>query len=90
MKYLKEIQLNTEVWKEGNMFVSYAPQLDLSSCGNTVEDAKKNIKKALELFLQEAEKMGTVKQILAEAGFSAGKKSVAPEIVSFEKLSLAF
>jgi len=89
MKYIK-IQLNSEVWKEGNMYVSYIPQLDLSSCGKTIDEAKKNIREAVELFFEETQKMGTYQKILKEAGFSYDKKWKAPEIIAFEKLELAF
>lgn len=87
---IKNIQLNTEVWQEGNMYVSYVPQLDLSSCGKTVEEAKKNINKATKLFFQEAKRMGTLDDILEEAGFIFDKLWKAPEIVSFERMQLAF
>jgi len=62
MTTIKEIQLTTEIWKEGNMFVSYVPQLDVSSCGKTVDEARKNIREAAELFLEESEKAGTINQ----------------------------
>lgn len=90
MKDIK-IQLNTEVWKEGNIYISYVSQLDLSSCGNTVDEAKKNIKEAVELFFEETQKMGTYQNILKEAGFSSHNKEwKAPEIISFEKMNFAF
>jgi len=52
-----DIQLNTEIWKEADMYVAYVPQLEVSSCGRTVEEAKKNIKEATEAcgFLQMSE-----------------------------------
>ena len=84
------IQFNTQIWQEEKMYVAYVPQLDLSSCGKTVEEAKKNIREAVEVFLEEAEKMGTIKKILEEAGFSFAKEWKAPEIISFEKMSIAF
>jgi predicted RNase H-like HicB family nuclease len=90
MATIKEIQLNTEVWKEGEMFVSYIPQLDVSSCGKTVDEARKNIREAAELFLEESEKAGTINQILEEAGFSFDKTWQAPELVALEKVRLAF
>ena len=42
-------------------------ELDVSSCGGTKERALKNLKDAVRLFLEEAEKMGSLKQILREA-----------------------
>ncbi len=36
-------------------FVSYCPELGIASQGKTAEDAKKNLKEAIELYLEEAE-----------------------------------
>ena len=44
--------------------MAHALELDVSSCGGTKEKALKNLKEAVRLFLEEAEKMGTLKQIL--------------------------
>jgi hypothetical protein len=43
-------------------------ELDVSSCGGSKLKALKNLKEAVRLFLEEAEKMGTLEQILEEAG----------------------
>jgi len=53
-----DIESDGIVFKEGNTYVSYSPKLDVSSCGNTVEEARKNLKIAVRLFLEESEKMG--------------------------------
>jgi len=56
------------VFREEKTFVAYSPELDLSSCGASVEQARANLKTAVRLFLEEAEKLGTLRDILAEAG----------------------
>jgi predicted RNase H-like HicB family nuclease len=89
MEHYMEIEFNTEIWKEGDMYVAYISQLDLSSCGKTVKEAKKNIKEAMTAFIEEAHKMGTLQQILEESGFILDKEWHAPEIISFEKIKLA-
>jgi len=66
MKGINKIQFNTEIWKEGKVYVSYAPQFNVSSCGKTAIEAKKNILEAVELFLEETAKMGTISQVLKE------------------------
>jgi len=53
------INFTTQVWKEGKMYVSYTPELDISSCGETAAKAKRNLLEAVECFLETAEKMGT-------------------------------
>ena len=40
--------------KEGNMYVSLCPELDVASQGNSVEEASDNLKEAIELFLESA------------------------------------
>ncbi len=53
------IEFDGIIFKEGNTYVSYCPKLDVSSCGSTIEEARKNLKVAVSLFLEESEKMGT-------------------------------
>ena len=55
------------VFQEGNTYVAYSPKLDVSSCGGTVNEALNNLKTAVRLFLEEAEKMGTLEDILSES-----------------------
>ncbi|MCJ7803690.1 MAG: hypothetical protein MUP18_03735, partial [Desulfobacterales bacterium] len=64
-----KLKLTEELWKEGNMYISYCPELDVASCGETVDQAKKNLKEDLLINLEEAQKMGTLDQLLQEAGF---------------------
>jgi len=59
------IEFEGIVFKEGRTYVSYCPELDVSSCGNTIDEARKNLKIAVSLFLEEAKNMGT----LERAGF---------------------
>ena len=30
-----------EIWKEGNMYTSYCPELDVVSCGRNIDEARK-------------------------------------------------
>ena len=41
------------VWKEGDTFVSRLDGTNISSCGETVEEAVNNLKEALELYFEE-------------------------------------
>ena len=86
-----KFRLTEEIWKEGNMYVSYCPELDVSSCGNTIDVARKNLKTAVSLFLEEAEKMGTLEDILQESGYELNESNCweAPRIVATELMSTA-
>ncbi|MDP2168157.1 MAG: hypothetical protein Q8J64_07495 [Thermodesulfovibrionales bacterium] len=81
------IEFDMMVFKENNTFVAYCPELDISSCGNTVEHAKEMLKTAVRLFLEEAEKMGTIKDILEESNYKKDKsgKWLPPKMIATEK-----
>jgi len=84
------IEFDLVIFKEDHAFVSYCPELDLSSCGNTVDQARENLKTAVRLFLEEAEKIGTLGEILAEAGYqqdSTGKWN-PPRMVAVEAVEM--
>ncbi len=40
--------------KEDDMYVALCPELDIASQGFTIEEAKNNLKEAIELFLESA------------------------------------
>jgi predicted RNase H-like HicB family nuclease len=84
-----EIQFTIRIFKEGRSYVAHALELDVSSCGGTKEKALKNIKEAVLLFLEEAEKMGTLEQILEEAGYSKTEQKIAsPKFISVQRVTL--
>jgi predicted RNase H-like HicB family nuclease len=65
-----DIEFTSQVFKEGGMFVAHTPELDISSCATTKTKALANLQEAVLIFLEEAEKKGSLQQILKEAGFS--------------------
>lgn len=84
-----DIQFTTRIFKEGRTFVAHALELDVSSCGGSKEKALKNLKEAVRLFLEEAEKMGTLEQILKEAGYSMSNRKLAgPKSISVQRVTL--
>ena len=50
---MKAKQLHTIVWKEGKLFVAKFLELELASQGKTKEKALKNLKEALDLYLED-------------------------------------
>ena len=84
-----EIQFTTQIFKEGRTFVAHTRELDVSSCGGTQQRALQNLKEAVRLFLDEAEKMGTLEQILAEAGYLKRKSKLqGPRFITTHRVSL--
>lgn len=47
-------QLTAIIEREGNGYVSLCPELDIASQGNTIEEARGNLREALELFFETA------------------------------------
>jgi len=65
----KTMLFTEQLIQEGETIVAYCPELDISSCGDTIAQARANLQAVLRLFLEEAAKMGTLRQILTEAGY---------------------
>ena len=72
------------------MYVAYAPALDVSSCGATDEEARKNIRDAVRGFLAASADIGTLDEILQEAGYEReGEQWRAPEFVAVDRLTMS-
>ncbi len=37
---IRTLQFVGTIWQEGNMYTAYCPELDLATCGHTVEEAR--------------------------------------------------
>lgn len=48
------MKLTAIIEREGNGYVSLCPELDIASQGDTVEQARDNLREALELFFEAA------------------------------------
>ena len=51
---MASIHFDMIVFHEGDTYVAYCPELDVSSCGDTVDDARAHLRTAVRLFLEEA------------------------------------
>jgi predicted RNase H-like HicB family nuclease len=80
------IEYDIIIFKEDETYVAYFPELDVSSCGNSVEHAREMLKTAVRLFLEEAEKMGTIEDILEEAKYKKDTSGrwIPPKLVATE------
>ena len=50
---MKNLVITEEIWKEGNMYVAYCPEIDVVSCGKDIEEASKNLLEVIEIQLEE-------------------------------------
>ena len=88
---MKKMITTVEIWKEGGMFTAYCPELDVVSCGHTQEEAKKNLGEVIEIQLEETDRLGTLKDFLAEAGYVVEDEVLETDkkIVGFGELSIS-
>ncbi len=64
-----KISVRLEIFKEGNVYVAVSPDLNVSSFGDSIDDAKKSVEEAIEAFIEECKRMGTLEDVLEESGF---------------------
>jgi len=87
---MQDISFTVHTFKEGQTFVAYVPELDVSSCGATNEEARRNIRDAVPGFRETSAEMGTLAEILEEAGYQRdGETWRAPEFVSLDRFTLS-
>jgi predicted RNase H-like HicB family nuclease len=85
-----DIRFTVQVWKENGKYIAYSPELDVSSFGDSVSHAKTRLREAVTLFLEGALRLGTLEEILSEAGFERHKNTYRPRrVLMREKLRLA-
>ena len=86
------LHLNEKIWKEGNVYVSYCPELEIASCGETVEQAKKNLKAVVQINIEETKKKGLFRRFLEEAEFDLTQRddlTQGKELIAFEPFEIA-
>jgi predicted RNase H-like HicB family nuclease len=66
-----KFRLTEEIWKEGNMYVSYCPELDISSCGEDIQQAKTNLLEAIHINIEETQKDGDIRAVYGGKWFRA-------------------
>ena len=66
---MTKIMYKAEIFSEGDCFVGYCRELDVSSFGDTPEDAKASLQEAVEAFIEGCEYLGTLDDVLTDSGF---------------------
>src|SRR5690349_19771756 len=90
-EHMPDLSFDVHIFKEGETYVAYVPALDVSSCGATDEEARRNIRDAVRGFLAASADMGTLPEILEEAGYrQEGDEWRPPEFVSVDRLTMSF
>lgn len=92
-KSIKSVNLPVSFLKESDQFVAYTPALDLSTSGETLEEAKKNFTEAVEIFFDEIISMGTFEEVLLDLGWKKQAHDLIPPLVvsqGMESVSVPF
>ena len=80
------IEYTAQIWQEGNQFIAHAMPLDIISSGDTPEEARGALDEAVQLFLETAADIGTLKEVLEEAGYEFKQENwVSPLWISTER-----
>lgn len=80
------IEFTANIWQEGDQFVAHAMPLDVMSAGRTPEEARQALDEAVHLFLATAADVGTLEQVLDEAGYSFDQgRWIGPTWIAIER-----
>ena len=85
---MQKVAFYAEIFREDDIYVSLCPELNVSSFGETIEEAKHSLYEAVEAFVEECEAMGTLEEVMTEACFIkehdtwVRRKPVAEEVLS--------
>ena len=86
---MQDIAFTVHIFREGDVYVAHVPELDVSSCGDTTEIVRKNIRDAVQGFLETSEEMGTLAAVLEESGYRLNDGQwLAPEFVALDRQSV--
>jgi predicted RNase H-like HicB family nuclease len=50
---LKKLIYRSEIFREGDVYVGLCPELNVSSFGDSIDDAKSSLQEAVEAFIEE-------------------------------------
>lgn len=81
----KELLLTVVVKEEDKGYSVICPELNVASQGETFEESIANIKEATELYIESAEQLGKLDEVLEQLGISKedfDKGEIVPNIVT--------
>ncbi|OGN87985.1 MAG: hypothetical protein A2158_01235 [Chloroflexi bacterium RBG_13_46_14] len=64
-----DVKIPVLFFKEDKKVIAYTPVFDLSTCGDTEEDARRRFSEAVSIFLNETKEMGTFEEVMEECGW---------------------
>lgn len=85
MTMVKELILSVVIKRERGGYSSWCPELDVASQGDSIEEARKNLKEAVELHVETMVENGDLQALLEKLGLTAKdlqKETILPEFFS--------
>jgi len=76
-----QFALPVSILRENDSFIAYTPALDLSTVGDTFEEAKERFEEAVQLFFEELIEEGKLDKALSELGWHKKENIYSPPIV---------
>jgi len=76
-----EFSLPVSILREGKKYIAYTPALDLSTSGNTFDQAKKRFEEIVNIFFEEITKENTIEDVLTDLGWKKVHAKWSPPIV---------
>ncbi len=67
-EHMPEITLRANFHRERDQWIGWCPDLDVTTQGDTRGEAEENLREAVNLFLETCQAMGTLEDVLREAG----------------------
>jgi predicted RNase H-like HicB family nuclease len=72
---MKVFEYTAVVWRETEGYVSKCPELGVASCGDTFDEAIRNLREAVELYLENAMELDLIGEV--EESLTAKEKFTA-------------
>jgi predicted RNase H-like HicB family nuclease len=66
----ERIVCRAEFFKENGVYVGLAPELNVSSFGETLDEVRRSLQDAVEAFAEACQAMGTFEEVMEESGYS--------------------
>ena len=64
-----QIPYTSQLYEEDDQYIALCPELNVSSFGDTPDEALASLKEAVALFVEECHRLGTLSFVLEEAGY---------------------
>jgi hypothetical protein len=77
-----ELNLPVSFIQEGKKVVAYTPALDLSTSGESEDEAKRRFSEIVAIFFKDLIENGTVDAVLSDLGWHKGREAWSPPAIS--------